>query len=221
MLNQKWEKKKLVTQNKKHPLPIHPWTVSPGLPWCPSAEEIPIGIGEQTVDPVSAGLVLGLLPGWMVVVVVVRRLREVLGGMPVMILMVLVKMCLEMQMLLLLVLMQRVIDVVQLLTEAEEESGMEVVGACAVTRVRFRTVRFRVQRGGRWRQGAMFRRSTRLPCSCAIQCSEIAVIKRGWENEAGRNLNGMRADTARGVGLHQARRHGRVQTRVGRVISSP
>lgn len=213
----------LVTQNEKHRLPVHPWTVSPGLPWCPSAEEIPIGIGEKAVDPVSAGLVLGLLPGWMVVVV--RRLREVLGGMPVMmILMVLVKMCLEMQkLLLLLVLMQRVIDVVQLLTEAEEESGMEVVGACAVTRVRFGTVRFRVQRGGRWRQGAMFRRSTGLACSCAraIQCSEIAVVKRGWENEAGRNLNGMRANTARRVGLHQARRHGRVQTRVGRVISSP
>lgn len=68
---------------------------------------------------------------------------------------------------LLLVLMQIVIDVVQLLSEAEEESGMGVVGAGAVTRVRFGTVRFRVQRGGGWRQGAMFGRSTGLSCSCA------------------------------------------------------
>lgn len=192
-------------------LPIHPWTVSPGLPRCPSAEEIPIGVGEQVVDPISAGLALVLLPGWMVVVV--RRLREVLGRMPVMMDMVLVKMSLEMQMLLL---MQIVIDVVQLLTEAEKESGIGVVGACAVTRVRFGTVSLRVQRGGQWRQGAIFGRSTRLPCSCvsAIQCSLIAVIKRRWENETGRNLNRMRADTAGGVGFQRARRHGRVQTRV-------
>lgn len=64
---------------------VHPWTVSPGLPWCPSAEEVPIGVGEQVVDPVRAGLVLTLLFGWMVVI---RRLREVLGRMSVMIMVI-------------------------------------------------------------------------------------------------------------------------------------
>lgn len=153
------------------PLPVHPWTISPGLPRHPSPEEIPIGGGEQIVDPISAGLALILLPNWMVVVV--RRLRALLGQMPVV--MVLVKMSVEMHM----VLMQTVIDVVQPLTEAEKESGMGVVGVCTVTRVRFGTVTLGVQRGGQWRQGPILGRSTRLPDSCvsAIQCSLVPVIK--------------------------------------------
>lgn len=213
-------------------LPVNPWTVSPRLPWHPSAEEVGVGVGEQVADPVSAaGLGFSLLPGWMVMTVMVvvvmmtvmvRFLRELLRRIAVM--MVLVEMCMEMEMLLL-VLMQIVIDVVQLLIEAEDESGMgmRMVGACAVTRVRFGTVRFRVQRGGQGRQGAIFGRSTRLPCFCAsaIQCSQIAVIKRRRQKETGRNLTGMRADTAGRAGFHQTWRHGRVHPRARGGMSSP